>query len=131
MVNTMKKIEICEFCGYEFSRICEPESYIENLCFDCSFWTKKINISEADEAKRVIIDGQHYRLGSAHSVPFRGFGGRKFTVLFHDDRIIETSCLWHQGEIPEEFRERLPDNAVFVQAKAALPIPTDNSGIPF
>ncbi len=88
-------------------------------------------MSEADEAKRVIVDGQHYRLGSIHFGPFRGFGGRKFTIVFHDGRMIETSCLWHQGEIPEMFREWLPNNAIFVPAKAALPIPTDNFGIPF
>ncbi len=88
-------------------------------------------MSEADEAKRVIVDGQHYRLGSAHSGPFRGFGGRKFTIVFHDGRVIETNCLWCNGAIPEEFREWLPDNAIFIPAKTALPIPTNNSGIPF
>ena len=131
MTDTMKKIETCELCGNEFTKICEPESYVENCCFDCSFWLRKINMSEADEAKRVIVDGQHYRLGSAHSGPFRGFGGRKFTIVFHDGRVVETSCLWHQGEIPKKFKGRLLDNAIFLQVETApAPIVSD-SDIPF
>jgi len=131
MVNTMKKNEICELCGNGFTRTCDPESYIRDSCFDCSFWLKKINMSAADEARRVIVDGQHYRLGSSPSGPFRGFGGREFIIVFHDGRIVETSCLWHQDEIPERFRRWLPDNAIFVPAKAALPVSIDNSSIPF
>ena len=131
MTNTIKKVETCELCGNEFTRICEPESYIENLCFDCSFWLKKTNLPVEDEAKRVIVNGQHFRLGSVHSGPFRGFGGRKFTVLFHDGRLVETCCLWHQGEIPEMFREWLPDNAIFVQAEDMPPTPVGDLSIPF
>jgi hypothetical protein len=131
MTDTMKKIEICELCGKEFTRICEPESYVENSCFTCSFWLKKINLPEEDEARRVIVDGQHYRLGSVHSGPFRGFGGREFTVLFHDGRVVETSCLWHQGEIPEEFRKWLPDNAIFVPVETVPVLNASDDGIPF
>lgn len=131
MTDTMKKTETCKFCGSGFTRRCEPESYIGNNCFDCSFWLKKINLPEKDEARRVIVDGQHYRIGSVHSGPFRGFGGRKFVILFDDTRVIETFCLWHQGQIPEMFREWLPDNAVFVQTEQAPPVPIDDTGIPF
>ncbi len=131
MTDTIKKIETCELCGNAFTRICEPESYIRNCCFGCSFWLKKVNMSEADEARRVIVDGQHYRLGSVHSGPFRGFGGRKFTIVFHDGRIVDSSCLWHQGEIPGRFRKWLSDNASLLMAETAPAINTSNDGIPF
>ncbi len=131
MANTKKKIETCELCGNKFTRICVPESYIGNLCFDCSFWTKKIEMSEEDEARRVIVNNQHYRLGSNNSGPFRGFGGRKFTVLFHDGRIVETSNLFHQGEIPKRFKKYFPDNAVFVPVETVPVLTASDDGIPF
>jgi hypothetical protein len=131
MTDTMKKTETCEFCGNEFTRICEPESYVKNTCFTCSFWLRKINLSAEDEARRVIVDGQHYRIGSVHSGPFRGFGGRKYMILFNDNRVVETSCLWHQGQIPEMFREWLPDNAIFLSIEAAPILTPSDSGIPF
>ncbi len=131
MTDTMKKIETCELCGNQFTRICEPESYVENTCFTCSFWLKKINLPEEDEARRVIVNSQHYRIGSVHSGPFKGFGGRRFTIVFHDGRVVETSCLWHQGEIPKKFKGRLLDNAIFLPVETApAPIVSD-SDIPF
>ncbi len=131
MTDTMKKIETCELCGKGFTRICEPKSYIGNCCFDCSFWLRKIEISDEDEARRVIVDGHHYRLGIDNSAPFRGFGGRKFTVVFHDGRVVNTCCLWHQGEVPERFRSWLQDNAVFVEAEERPAAAIDEMGIPF
>jgi hypothetical protein len=131
MTDTMKKTETCEFCGSGFTRRCEPESYIGNNCFDCSFWLKKINLPEEDEARRVIVDGQHYRLGLNNSGPFRGFGGRKYTILFNDNRVVETSCLWHQGAIPERFRGKLLNNAVFIPVETAPVLTTSDDGIPF
>ena len=88
-------------------------------------------MSEANEARRVIVNGDHFRLGAVNSGPFRGFGGRKFTILFHDGRVVETNCLWHQGKISKRFREMLPDNAVFVPVETVPVIDTDKSGIPF
>ncbi len=131
MINTSGKTEICEFCGNEFSRICEEDAYIGNNCFHCSFWLKKINVSAEDEARRVIIDGQHYRLGGDFTGPFRGFGGRKFTILFHHGRVVETRCLWYQGQIPERFRIMLPDNAVFLPINAERGAAASTHGIPF
>jgi hypothetical protein len=131
MSDIAGKIYICEFCGSEYSRTCEDDAYIGKNCFDCSFWIKKINLPEEDEARRVIVDSQHYRLGVNNSGPFRGFGGRKFTVLFNDGRVVETRCLWHQGEISERFRGMLPDNAVFVQAEEIQTPPFNKFDIPF
>ena len=114
MANTIKKTETCGFCGSVFTKRCEPNAYIGNNCFDCSFWMKKIELSDEDEDRRVIVDGQHYRIGNNGAGPFRGFGGRKFIILFLDGRIIQTRCLWDQGTVPERFKKWFPDNAIFV-----------------
>jgi len=56
-------------------------------------------------------------IGENHSEPFKGFGGRDFSIKFYDGRDIKTSNLWYQGEIPERFKEFLSDNAEFVYPK--------------
>jgi hypothetical protein len=46
-----------------------------------------------------------------------GFGGARFKIRFHDGRRVETRNLWSYGEIPGEYREALPDNAVFAKPR--------------
>jgi predicted RNA-binding Zn-ribbon protein involved in translation (DUF1610 family) len=85
------------------------------LCHDCGFWTEKIQ--DADEPNSVRIDGTCYWIGKEDSDEphnWRGFGGHQFTIVFHDGRQVITTNLWCLGHIPERFRERLPDNAVFL-----------------
>ena len=107
---------ICPSCKKPFIRNHTPESYLDENCFDCSFWLKKITMPEEDEKRRVIIAGQHYMMGANTSGP-RGFGGKRFAIHFNDGRTVETFNLWCQGEIPEQFRAGLPDNARFIPIK--------------
>ena len=108
--------KICPSCGKSFIRNHIPESYLDENCFDCSFWLKKINMPEEDEKRRVIVAGQHYMVGANTSGP-KGFGGIRFAIHFNDGRTVETCNLWCQGEIPERFRTWLPDNARFIPIK--------------
>ena len=84
------------------------------LCFNCNFWREKVLMK--DKPKVVRIKGSHYTIGAeeAPTGMFRGFGGRVFKILFDDGREVTTTNLWHQGIIPEHFKERLPDNAKFL-----------------
>lgn len=109
----MAKIYTCQFCGKIYSRTCDDGSYIGNNCFECSFWMEKMEMSDEDEDRRVIVNGQHYRLGNGDTGPFKGFGDKKFTISFLDGRIVESRNLWCQGKIPDRFRKLLPDNALF------------------
>lgn len=52
-------------------------------------------------------------------------GGRKFHIQMHDGQVIETTELWHQGTIPEHFRERLPDNANFLNGAGKVAVGDD------
>lgn len=112
----MKK-HTCITCGKKYTKNLSENAYVNNNCYECSFWTKKIHMSPENEQRRVIINGQHYMIGNPNSAPFRGFEGRKFTIVFHDGRIVKTSCLWHQGAIPERFKQVLIDNAEFKNKK--------------
>ena len=51
--------------------------------------------------------------------PFRGFGGAEHFFKFFDGRIVRTTNLWHQGDIPARFRLLLPDNATLITKEEA------------
>lgn len=68
-----------------------------------------------DPAREVIVNNVHYMLGTTGGPnSMRGFGGRRWRIQFHDGRLIETTDLWYQGTIPPKWRERYPDNAIFL-----------------
>lgn len=111
----------------------------EGLCFDCSFWCEKVRWAETglatdraedrlpprfgsstgyDAAGRTVVrvNANHYVIQPERGdTPLHclGFSGQRFVIEFHDGRRVESTNLWHQGEIPERFRDRLPDNASF------------------
>jgi hypothetical protein len=107
---------ICKQCGEE-----EKGSWkhigIEQKgqCFGCHFWEGHAAHASAPESVRV--GGEHFHIGpeTAGRSAFLGFGGRRFKISFHDGRFVETRNLWRQGDIPAYWREKLPDNADFVQ----------------
>lgn len=98
------------------------------LCFSCDFWLGYA--ARVRNPSMVRVNGIHYVIGDEHLAkpgdtkwsPFmhrkemRGHGGRKFVIHFHDGRIVETTNLWCQGDIPAQFRDRLPDNATFLNS---------------
>jgi len=86
-----------------------------NICFYCYFWLEKLKIK--DDPDTVRVHGTHYLISPDNSSTFgfKGFGGAEFRIKFHDGRNIVSHNLWCQGDIPERFKERLPDNAVFLE----------------
>jgi hypothetical protein len=83
-------------------------------CFTCDFW--RGHVHNASNPKSLRIEGQHYWLGAGGGDSrWRGHGGREFTIRRLSGELVVTTDLWHQGIIPPHFRERLPDNAAFVQ----------------
>lgn len=58
----------------------------------------------------VIADGKAYSLGRDIDNP-RGFGGQAWAITFFDGREIDTVSLWFLGDIPAEWRDRIPNNA--------------------
>lgn len=96
------------------------------LCFTCNFWMERVN--QVNNPNSVRIRGSHYWIQkeNAPKGSFRGFGGKKFKIVFftptisiahNTPRTIITTNLWNQGEIPGRFRNRLPDNAEFKTLK--------------
>ncbi len=109
--------QVCVICG----EVDSPSSFSEptrsimiekKICFGCEFWLEKVAIK--DDPRVVRADGTHYWIGNEKSEGpsrWRGFGGDKFIIDFFDGRHVESTNLWHNGEIPEHFKAQLPDNA--------------------
>ena len=112
---------ICCKCG----EVVDTSEYWEDVaqemegrqfCHSCNFWQNHIeNDATVNKDVFVIADGVHYIIGDENSTDyFRGFGGAKVTINFKDGRVVKSSNLWCQGNIPERFRNEMPDNAEIV-----------------
>ncbi|GLX06736.1 hypothetical protein [Microbispora sp. NBRC 16548] len=71
--------------------------------------------TEVPPDTRLVVNGEHYAICDEDAPGFRGYGGRRFDVQFHDGRTVTTTNLWCQGTVPAQFRHLYPDNARFVQ----------------
>ena len=112
---------ICKICGKEenterWTNGKELETH--QMCQTCNHWREQheLDKTERGEYGYAIFNGVHYVLKPhIDAEVFRGFGGRKFTVMFNDGH--ETICdnMWCQGDIPEGYwREQMPDNVVYM-----------------
>lgn len=110
---------VCEICGKEFDKPHYYEPYDKvcgSECFSEKLW--KIREKEYLDGKPfIIINGSLYTDGGYKEntkSSYLGFSGRKFNIKMNDGTEIFTNNLWHGGEIPENHREVLCNNAVFV-----------------
>ena len=104
----------CKICGKEFNEIhflYGHENICSDECYHINFWNEIV----AEKNKHIFIDGECYSIGDENSrSPFRGCGGRYFKIKLDNGQIIETTNLWCQGEVPEEYKDTLKNNAEFV-----------------
>lgn len=113
----------CSECGQVFH-----PSYVGNdqfglalrkrgLCFIDDFWSK----AHADymAGGRLVVDAQSYTIGPERAPSPKGHGGRRFRIQYPDGRVVESTNLWSQGPIPERWRGRMPDTAVFIKDEPA------------
>jgi hypothetical protein len=86
--------------------------------FDAYFWASKVEyMNDGDvvgNSKVLRIDGVHYVL-SPETDGWKGCGGNKHKIRLLSGEEIETTNLWHQGPIPEELKDELPNNAEWVK----------------
>ncbi len=93
-----------------------------NRCFTCDHWHGYALTK--DNPSHHVIDGHHYIVepdAPKGTRGFVGFGGEQFTIE-RDGRRIVTHNLWHQGEIPTHWRDRLPDTSCFVRDAIVYPV---------
>jgi len=103
--------ENCTKCGK--TNDSEHYSGLRNkaMCFSCNFWT------DIKERNPLIVNGDSYMDGGNQvgvSRSLLGFSGRIFRYRkLGATEWKETNNMWHQGTVPEVFREEMPDNAEF------------------
>ena len=107
----MNCVECGEVINAEFMEPVRTNILNRQLCFNCLFWTEYVE-TKSDHS-HLVVNNNHYVIGPATGYQ-GGFGGAKFNIKFNDGREVTTTNLWMQGDIPERFRDRLPNNAVFV-----------------
>jgi len=109
----------CKICGSPVSTNymddVKAKLTSNNVCFYCYFWMSKVDMKNNPRVAR--IGGTHYYIDDDNPSPhaFKGFGGSTFRIKFDDGRMVITSNLWCQGDIPSKFKDMLPDNAVFIK----------------
>jgi len=118
----------CKICNIEESdpnRFCKSEERdlmeSDGLCFSCAFWENHARDFEEgkDKGKVFIVKGNRYfdggEVDKRTARGFLGYGGADWKIrMLESGEITETNNLWHQGDIPEHFRGRMPDNAEFI-----------------
>lgn len=107
----------CKICGKTETVKFYDSDKLEALqeCYHCNFWMKIVH--DINNPSRFIINGQAYyndgRKPEGYD-GFQGFDGRLFRIRrLSNKEVIVTNDLWLNGEVPPEFRNQLPDNAVF------------------
>jgi hypothetical protein len=104
----------CKECGAEedSSKWCNGfELEQRQLCISCGFWMDFVE--QVNDPNSVRVNGHHYWIGDEQDKGMRGYNGKLFVLKFKDGRIVRTTNLWNQGQIPKQFKSRLPDNATF------------------
>lgn len=81
------------------------------VCFQCARWYQILAEDALDPDRVVILENHHYTIGDEAPCVMRGFGGLKWVLALVDGRVVTTTNLWHQGEIPQRFRARFPANS--------------------
>ena len=125
----------CKVCGTKFN----PRGHVDaerlkavGIDATCDAWVT--HWQDRNNENVVRVGGVHYMYGNhlqdaritqddtltsiaqrfaAKTVKKQGLGmsGAVVIIRFNDGRVVITNDLWHQGDIPEVFKQALPDNA--------------------
>lgn len=93
-------------------------------CFNCNHFMdlfRRPDRSDCIVVQRFDVHGQpisHYMYGEGGGRR-AGFGGDKWTIKYLDGRVVTTTNLWHQGEIPQHLLKYFPINAELVNETVA------------
>ena len=104
------------FCKCPIQSIMERDG----VCYSCAFWIRLYEENK-NNPNWLIIDGESWIVHpfvpntNNKTRRFMGMGGRIMEAISNDGRKIIFNDWWHQGKIPEEFKELMPDNAKWVE----------------
>lgn len=121
MIPRFEMLE-CSMCGRKYSTFAFDDSsrlfrimQNRNVCYKCAFWQ---DIIDNRPEHLEIVRGIAYRF-----LPYQyerlpnyilGNGGRVMYILGRDGIAKKSNDVWEIGEVPQHFREKLPNTAYLV-----------------
>lgn len=110
---------ICQDCGavdypVSFTQSSEFKQAMDThgICWDCGYWRVQIAMKHD-----TVINGRIYSVGDVKkppNSPHSGMAGRRFDIEYFDGRTVTTHDLWAGGEVPDKYRDLIPDTARFL-----------------
>lgn len=108
---------VCRDCGAvgystSFTPTCAEKKLIdsEGVCFSCAYWLVRI-----EQKHDTVIDGRIYGVGNGREGnPHNGMAGRRFDIEYFDGRRVTTFDLWAGSEVPDRYKQQIPDTARFL-----------------
>jgi hypothetical protein len=120
IIRPEPKLPPCSKCGDpidpHFHKEFNARLVALQMCHSCDFWNTFKERMDNEPYMHWVINGNGYSIGrSPDIIGQRAFGGHTFYVRpLGDAPKFKTSMLWHRGDIPEAWKNDLPDNAKFV-----------------
>lgn len=106
---------ICEICGTKFEKQLwggEFSQCCSEHCFTTKFWD---DICKEKE-KHIVIDGVCYAVADGSVNGFWGMVVQNLRLKCSiPEKLSKLNNLWCQGDVPEEYKPRLPNTAEFVR----------------
>lgn len=127
ILGNMAVKPMCPKCGTsdvlilnqkEYSK-CDIRSIMEETgyCFYCAFW-ENLYQKNKDNPNWVIIGGYSWILSDIREQdkcsPLLGLGGVRLIAKKDDGTILDGRDWWGQGEVPQHFKDQMPDNAEWI-----------------
>lgn len=82
--------------------------------FEIKYWDERVEQVKNKDANIVICKGTVYQIGDGKSF-VKGFDGARFKITFKDGREAITEDLWLNDKVPEEYKDKLQDNATSIE----------------
>lgn len=104
-----------EFIYSETTEIMKEKGW----CFICACWQHRLEVLK-DEKNWLIINGESRVAKSFIPNPthgqraFMGSGGTTQYFRKFDGTLIKSNNVWYQGNVPQAFRNEIPDNAEII-----------------
>lgn len=104
----------CDICGKQIDKsVYSDANLCSSECFHKAYWLERVK--NVKSPTQLVIRGDMYQIAREDDASdFRGFGGFPHYIKFFDGRVVKTTNLWANGKVPEEYRDKLPDNAEFI-----------------
>lgn len=118
----------CKICGADISNSHYKDCGLCNSdrCFSINYWNERVEQQKNNDPNLVVINDVVYQIGDENSrSTFRGYDGRTFEIEFFDGRMVTTTNLWFNGGIPEDFKDKIHNNAKFKEHKNIQDVPEE------